>query len=75
MPDEIDRAQAREEQLRDDALSVYQRGRPALDPDDWEILSACECDDCGERIPDARRKAVPGVTRCIDCQEFKERHT
>lgn len=27
-----------------------------------------ECEECGEPIPDARRKAVPGVRRCVDCQ-------
>jgi len=28
-----------------------------------------ECEDCGEPIPDARRRAMPGCTRCIRCQE------
>lgn len=23
---------------------------------------------CGERIPDARREQVPGVQRCVGCQ-------
>jgi phage/conjugal plasmid C-4 type zinc finger TraR family protein len=26
------------------------------------------CEDCGEKIPEARRQAVPGVRRCVDCQ-------
>jgi phage/conjugal plasmid C-4 type zinc finger TraR family protein len=26
------------------------------------------CEDCGEKIPEARRLAVPGVRRCRDCQ-------
>lgn len=26
------------------------------------------CEDCGEEIPEARRLAVPGVRRCINCQ-------
>ena len=30
--------------------------------------SFVHCMDCGEEIPEARRKAVPGVTRCIECQ-------
>jgi phage/conjugal plasmid C-4 type zinc finger TraR family protein len=30
--------------------------------------SARECDACGETIPEARRKAVPGVRRCVACQ-------
>jgi phage/conjugal plasmid C-4 type zinc finger TraR family protein len=28
-----------------------------------------ECEDCAEEIPQARREAVPGVRRCIACQE------
>ncbi len=27
------------------------------------------CEECGTRIPEARRKAVPGVRMCIACQE------
>ena len=27
-----------------------------------------DCEDCGEEIPEARRRAVPGVRRCRDCQ-------
>jgi phage/conjugal plasmid C-4 type zinc finger TraR family protein len=26
------------------------------------------CEDCGEPIPEARRRAVPGVQRCVHCQ-------
>lgn len=32
-----------------------------------ESLSHCE--ECGEAIPEARRRAVPGVRKCIECQE------
>ena len=31
-----------------------------------------DCEDCGETIPEARRKAVPGVRRCIACQEAED---
>lgn len=27
------------------------------------------CAECGESIPEARRKAIPGVRFCIACQE------
>ncbi len=27
------------------------------------------CEDCEEEIPAARRRAVPGVRRCVHCQE------
>lgn len=26
------------------------------------------CEDCDEPIPEARRQALPGVTRCVACQ-------
>ena len=26
------------------------------------------CEECGEQIPEARRKAIPGVRLCVDCQ-------
>ena len=35
--------------------------------------SATECQDCGEPIPEARRRAVPGCLFCIFCQERRER--
>ena len=27
------------------------------------------CEECGEEIPEARRKAMPGVRLCVGCQE------
>ena len=30
------------------------------------------CDGCGVVIPDRRRAALPGATRCVDCQEGLE---
>ncbi|MEM7467194.1 MAG: DksA/TraR family C4-type zinc finger protein [Pseudomonadota bacterium] len=30
------------------------------------------CEDCGERIPEARRKAIIGVRRCVACQEIAD---
>ena len=30
--------------------------------------SLCDCEECGAAIPEARRKAVPGVRLCINCQ-------
>lgn len=34
--------------------------------------SLSHCTDCGEEIPEARRKAIAGVIRCIYCQEEHE---
>lgn len=30
------------------------------------------CEDCGNVIPAARRKALPGVALCIDCKRKEE---
>ena len=35
--------------------------------------SAEFCEECGEDIPEARRKLVPGVQLCIHCQTKLER--
>lgn len=37
--------------------------------------SSTHCKGCGEPIPEARQKAVPGVCLCIQCQsEYEENH-
>jgi len=32
-----------------------------------------ECEDCGDTIPEARRTAIKGCTRCVWCQELAEK--
>lgn len=68
MTDQFDRAQAIE-------LEEWERHqqRPARpDGAQWQTLSATTCLGCGQRIPDARREAVPGVQLCIHCQADAE---
>ena len=36
--------------------------------------SPSNCEECDAPIPDARRKAVPGVRLCIKCQAELEKH-
>ena len=31
------------------------------------------CEECNEPIPEARRKAMPGVRLCVACQEMHDR--
>ena len=31
------------------------------------------CAECGAKIPEARREAIPGVRLCLACQEAKDR--
>jgi len=30
------------------------------------------CEECDARIPEARRKAVPGVRLCVQCQQARD---
>ncbi|WP_149193164.1 DksA/TraR family C4-type zinc finger protein [Luteimonas suaedae] len=32
-----------------------------------------QCEECDAPIPEARRKAVPGVRLCVSCQEAQDR--
>ena len=32
-----------------------------------------ECIDCGDEIPEKRRKAIPGCPRCINCQAIVDK--
>ena len=36
-------------------------------------LSRTECEECGEPIPLARQKALPGVRLCVTCQEEEDK--
>lgn len=45
------------------AALAKQRSQPSLS----------ECEDCGEDIPEQRRIAMRGITRCIHCQGLFER--
>ena len=62
MADFVDIAAEREAEIRADALAA-RRSAPAT------AASAMECEDCGDPIPERRRQAVPGCTRCTTCQE------
>lgn len=35
--------------------------------------SLTHCEECGEEIPEARRRALPGVRTCIACQSGRDR--
>ncbi len=34
---------------------------------------ASHCDECGEQIPEARRRALPGARTCVACQSARDR--
>lgn len=66
MSDLIDAAADAEERFRAEALRALRRPATALH-------AVVHCADCGARIPLARRRAVPGVTTCLQCQDMRER--
>ena len=75
MSDDVDRAQAREEELLQDALARQARRARAA-----QGLPAAEfCGEnlqdwgCGEPIAAARRAAVPGCQLCVACQGRREK--
>lgn len=35
--------------------------------------SSTHCEECGVAVPDARRKAIPGVRLCVGCQAELEK--
>ncbi len=65
--DDVDRATLRIEEISGDALEEVRRRMPH-----GASAEFCRAPDCGVRIPAARRKAVPGVQLCIDCQSRAE---
>ena len=34
---------------------------------------ATHCEECGEEIPEARRRALPGARTCVACQSARDR--
>ncbi|MBB5320184.1 DksA/TraR family C4-type zinc finger protein [Marinobacter oulmenensis] len=58
-----------QEQIDASVEDEIQRARSQLGGGD----SATECDECGAPIPEARRRAIPGVRLCIDCQSALEK--
>ena len=47
--------------------AVQEQIQDSINDASGESLEFCE--ECGEEIPLARRKALPGVRLCIHCQE------
>lgn len=67
--EEVEAAQELALNLNADAIDIIRR-RVA---EQESAPSLSECESCGEEIPQARQKAVPGVTMCIDCKQRQER--
>ncbi|MFZ2611489.1 TraR/DksA family transcriptional regulator [Raoultella planticola] len=64
MPEIIDQANELEELQHEAAIARHRINHNAV--------SATHCCDCGDEIPDLRRKAVAGCQRFAECQEEEE---
>lgn len=63
----VDHAQDREAAHLADSLEKHARAA-RLDLPGNET-----CSDCGEAIPEERRRALPSAHRCVSCQAWAER--
>ena len=60
---------AEQEQMESTLDDAVRRARSQLPSGD--SLEACE--ECGGTIPEARRKAIPGVRLCVACQAEQDK--
>lgn len=60
MSDICDQADEVIEHIREHALAQIPR---------YTGISATECEECSEEIPEGRRQAIPGVQLCVGCAE------
>ena len=68
MTDLYDRAAEIEQFHRETAIRKQaEKNNPAA-------VSAYECEECGEPIPEARRAAVIGCRCCTECQQEIEKY-
>lgn len=64
--DQSDRATAREEEMREDAIAAIRMQLPSGPGEEV-------CQICDEPIPADRRAALPGVSTCVACQRDLDR--
>lgn len=58
-----------QEQIDDTIKDAVERARSRLPAGE----SRSHCEECETVIPEARRKAVPGVRLCVACQAARDR--
>lgn len=57
-----------QDQIDDTVADAVKRARANMPTG----VSAKYCVECDEEIPEARRKAVPGVSTCVACQSTRD---
>ncbi|EPJ5099845.1 TraR/DksA family transcriptional regulator [Citrobacter freundii] len=63
-PDTLDAASELTQQRIEMAVAAHRLNHSAV--------SAMHCEECGDSLPKARRKAYPGCTMCVGCQSDME---
>lgn len=63
-PDTLDAANELTQQRIEMAVAAHRLNHSAV--------SATHCEECGDNLPEARRKAYPGCTMCVECQSNME---
>ena len=58
-----------QDQIDDTIADAVLRARNSLPTGEGET----HCLECGDEIPEARRRVLPGVRRCIACQSALDR--
>ena len=58
-----------QEQIDDTVIDGVLRARARMPTGESEI----HCVECGDEIPEARRRVLPGVRTCIQCQSARDR--
>ncbi len=58
-----------QDQIDDTVADGVMRARAGMPTGEGEAL----CVECGDEIPDARRRALPGVRTCVACQSARDR--
>ena len=58
-----------QDQIDDTVKDAVQRARASVPSGP----AATHCAECGEPIPEGRRRALPGVRTCVECQSAHDR--
>ena len=57
-----------QDQIDDTVMDGVMRARARMPTG----VAVTHCLQCGEEIPDARRRVLPGVRTCIECQSARD---
>ena len=57
-----------QDQIDDTIADAVQHARARMPSGE----AATECEECGDDIPEGRRRALPGVRTCVACQSARD---